>query len=70
MKSIQNDYRSYLLRMWRASMEEGTDWRASLEEVSTGELHGFPNLAALYGYLQALDCKDRKDESVRKQPAE
>jgi hypothetical protein len=29
MKTIQSDYHSYLLRLWRVK-EDGDDWRASL----------------------------------------
>ena len=65
MKPIQDDYRSYLLRLWRVQVEEGIDWRASLEEVQTGELHGFfPDLAALMDYLKSLSCKESGDEVV------
>ena len=48
---VPPSYYSYLLRVWRES-EYGA-WRASLESVTTGERHGFPNLASLLGYLQA-----------------
>jgi hypothetical protein len=44
-------YHSFLLRLWRDS-EQGA-WRASLENVTTGERHGFANLASLYAFLQA-----------------
>ena len=33
-------YSSYLLRMWRVGPEPG-DWRAMVENGSTGERHGF-----------------------------
>ena len=54
MKTAQSDYHSYLLRMWRVKDEAGGSWRASLEEVQSGELHGFADLAALLRYLEAL----------------
>jgi hypothetical protein len=44
-------YHSFLLRLWRES-EYGA-WRASLENVITGERHGFPNLTSLFAFLQA-----------------
>ena len=47
-------YRSFLLRLWRES-EHGT-WRASLESVTTGERHGFPDLPSLLAFLQA-ECQ-------------
>jgi hypothetical protein len=70
MKSFRDDYRSYLLRMWRVQVEEGSDWRASLEEVQTGELYGFPNLVTLIDYLEGLACSEREDEELQQQPAE
>ena len=65
MKPLQNDYHSYLLRMWRVQGDEGVDWRASLEEVQSGELLGFPDLAALLGYLEALGCPHQQEGEAR-----
>ena len=45
------NYHSYLLRLWQVQGESGVDWRASLQDVETGELRGFPGLAALIDYL-------------------
>jgi hypothetical protein len=45
-------YRAYLLRIWRVQSERGPLWRASLEDARTGERRGFPDLEALYGFLQ------------------
>ena len=44
--------------------EDGEDWRASLEDVVTGELHGFPDLAALLDYLGELDAIKQDDGAV------
>ena len=63
MEPVQSDYHSYLLRMWRVQGDE-VHWRATLEDVQTGELHGFPDLAALLVYLEALACTRRQDEAV------
>jgi len=38
----------------------GLSWRASLEEVHSGELLGFPDLAGLLGYLEELACTNPK----------
>jgi len=46
------NYHSFLLRLWQVHGETGTDWRASLQDVETGELQGFSGLAALIDYLQ------------------
>jgi hypothetical protein len=64
MKTIQSDYHSYLLRLWRVK-EDGDDWRASLEDVVTGELHGFTDLAALIQYLGELDNASRMRPHLR-----
>jgi hypothetical protein len=44
-------YHSFLLRLWRESEQGG--WRASLENVTTGERQGFPDLASLFAFLHA-----------------
>lgn len=47
----EQTYRSYLLRLWPAKMDEAT-WRASLECVQTKETHGFETLDAMCEYLR------------------
>jgi hypothetical protein len=54
MDQLQRNYHSYLLRLWRVK-EDGEDWRATLEDVVTGELRGFTDLATLMAYLKELD---------------
>ena len=44
--SPRQQYRSYLLRLWRARNGDKRTWRATLENVHTGEHLGFPSLAA------------------------
>jgi hypothetical protein len=48
-----NDVRteSYLLRLWRNSGHSG--WRASLQQVRTGQTHHFARPEALWAFLQA-----------------
>ena len=48
-----NDVRteSYLVRLWRDSRHSG--WRASLQQVRTGQLHHFARPEALWAFLQA-----------------
>jgi len=60
--SLQN-YHSYLLRLWQVHGETGTDWRASLQDVETGELQGFPGLAALIDYLEKQDFAEMVGEA-------
>lgn len=49
----QADYRSFLLRLWRAKAGE-PGWRASLESGQTGERKGFATLDALFDHLRWL----------------
>ena len=44
-------YFSYLLRLWKAGTGQGAAWRASLEEIPTGERKAFAGLDDLVGYL-------------------
>ncbi len=43
---------AYLLRMWRVGPEPG-DWRATLENASTGQRHGFSSPQALCAWILA-----------------
>jgi len=45
-------YMSYLLRLWQVATGRGVEWRASLEEVSTGERQAFAGLDSLLAYLR------------------
>jgi len=45
-------YLAYLLRAWRVVRNGEAVWRASLEDVDTGERHGFASLEALFAYLR------------------
>ncbi len=47
----QTEYHAYLLRLWRESA--GGSWRAMLQDVVTGERHGFPGLVALWSFIRA-----------------
>ena len=49
MKIITGRYQSFLLRMWRESPEG--EWRATLQEVKTGNCHHFANLEDLMKFL-------------------
>lgn len=49
--TLQPDYRSYLLRLWRIGGEAAT-WRGSIESPHTGERLGFGSLDDLFAYLQ------------------
>lgn len=42
---------SYLVRLWRDGRHSG--WRASLQQVRTGQTHHFARPEALWAFLQA-----------------
>jgi hypothetical protein len=52
MEMDKNNYRSYLLRLWRVMGEDESQVRASLENVMTSEVHHFATLEALVEYLE------------------
>ena len=52
MSIDRSDYFSYLLRLWLSGVEGSREWRASLEEVDSGDIHGFSCLEELYDYLK------------------
>jgi len=49
-KAVSNRI-SYLLRLWQTPGSGGFNWRASLENPSTGRRIGFANLERLFAYL-------------------
>jgi hypothetical protein len=52
MSSEPEGYLAYMLRLWQASDNDGTAWRASLESPHTGERHGFSSLELLFAFLE------------------
>ena len=48
----EGDYRSYLLRLWRAGDQGEAAWRASLRSAQTGKSIGFASLEDLFDYLR------------------
>ena len=64
MESNRSDYHSYLLRMWQVQDDAGPGWRASLEDVRSGEMHGFEDLAALQRYLEELASMQQDENAV------
>jgi hypothetical protein len=57
MSDMGEPYLSYLLRLWMVQNQEGNVWRCSVEDVQTGELHGFASLESLCDFLcEATGC--------------
>ena len=62
----KDDYHAYLLRLWRVRENEGSHWRASLENVQTGELHGFEDVDGLRSYLDEIAGTGEKQGESRR----
>ena len=54
MPTPEPDYHSFLLRMWLVRDGVEVQWRASLEEVQSGEIQGFSNVREMLAYLAGL----------------
>ena len=50
----EHDYHSFLLRMWLVRDGVEVQWRATLEEVQSGEIQGFSNVREMLAYLAGL----------------
>lgn len=62
MDSSRVNYYSYLLRLWQVQEDSGSHFRASLEDVQTGELLGFEDMDALHSYLDRLSFVNQMNE--------
>jgi hypothetical protein len=50
---VEDEYRAYLLRLWRVE-DNGKRWRARLEDIGSGESLGFGSLEKLVEFLHNL----------------
>ena len=67
MTRRKSHYYAYLLHLWSVHTHGTHLWRASLENIATGERRGFADLEALFGYLfQSLEANDRPTTDKRK----
>jgi hypothetical protein len=57
-------YHSFMLRLWEVKADGERIWRASLEQVDSGERQGFTDLAELFGFLERLTRQDCQGESA------
>lgn len=60
---MPDQYRSFLLRMWRTSTSDQPSWRLSLENPHNRETIGFDTLEALNAYLQVITQFESKEDS-------
>jgi hypothetical protein len=69
MKSTDQHYQSYLLRLWRTG-DDGP-WRATLEDTLSSERHSFADVESLYAYLrQQMSDVARSPSRARKEADE
>jgi len=64
MSTQRPGYVAYLLRLWQAQDAEGLCWRASLQDVHTGQRQGFVSLENLYGFLRASLEMDMQEDQM------
>ena len=71
MSKQQPTAHSYLLRLWPTGPAGQPVWRASLEDVQTGERLGFANLEQLFVFLmeQTEQSGDPPDAQSTAEPA-
>jgi hypothetical protein len=50
-------YVAQLLRLWQAEVNGRLAWRASLQDVATGQRRSFASLEALVAYLRELTAE-------------
>jgi hypothetical protein len=51
MTDRPREYQSYLLRLWRTGAGDAVAWRASVEDIRTGQWHSFASLSAAFSFL-------------------
>jgi hypothetical protein len=61
-------YRSFLLRLW-LEPNDPPEWRAMLESPSNGERHGFPDLKALFAFVEQETARLENENVTRTERA-
>lgn len=62
MHSQNQNYSSYLLRIWRDTSER--EWRATLQDVFSGDSYHFATLFELYANLQEITSGNNGRDSL------
>lgn len=62
MHSQNNNYCSYLLRIWRDTSDK--EWRATLQDVFSGDSYHFATLLELYANLQEMTSGNQGRDSL------
>jgi hypothetical protein len=55
---------SYLLRCWEERGDHPRPWRFSLEDIHSGERHGFASLALLVGFIETDVMRSGSDHTL------
>ena len=63
MSAQKTAYMAYLLRLWRARDGERPGWRASLENVRTGERRGFRSVEELLAFIKEVTMEDTNTDA-------
>ena len=63
----QDEYQTFLLRLWRARYHGRWSWRASLESPRTGERHTLGTLAGLFTFLEDKTRQETPRSGVDRQ---
>ena len=66
MSARRLGYVAFLLRLWQARDAEGLGWRASLQDVRSGERRGFASLEGLFKFLCTTTEVRMADEYARR----
>lgn len=62
MKTQNGNYLSYLLRIWKDNSDE--EWRATLQDVFSGDSLHFATLPELYANLKEKTSKNKEGMEV------
>lgn len=54
-------YRAYLIRLWKTQRGGVAGYRATAEDVATGECRHFPDLEGLFAFLKANGDAESED---------
>ena len=62
MSEEHPEYHSFLLRLWAVRLNEGLNWRVSIEDPKTKIILGFDSVQKLSEHLERLTkIPDKKD---------
>lgn len=68
MDPPQRGHLAYLLRLWRADNGTEAIWRASLQDVRTGERLGFAGLDEVVAYLRQQLTSSPRPKDLDRDP--